>query len=147
MRPALTRLCGFTHRQKSSSGTVQPIGGMTMGTAVQSLDREAGNAMSLSGIRLLQHLSPAEHDELEKKCTFRRFESGDVVLDRFSVSTGVYFAISGTARVVHYVERQEITIATISAGDTIGEISAIDGLHRSASVVAEEGCAVAELPG
>ena len=37
---------------------------------------------------------------------------GEVVLDRFSTSDAVYFIVSGTARVVHYVaDHQEITIA------------------------------------
>jgi len=103
--------------------------------------------MSLSVISMLQRLSDEERRALEGKCIFRRIVSGAVVVDRFTPSEAVYFMISGTARVVHYVaDHQEITIATVSAGDTIGEISAIDGLGRSATVVAEDDCAVAELP-
>jgi CRP-like cAMP-binding protein len=103
--------------------------------------------MSLAVISMLQRLSEEERRALESKCIFRHIAAGAVVLDRFTPSEAVYFMISGTARVVHYVaDHQEITIATISAGDTIGEISAIDGLGRSATVVAEDDCAVAELP-
>ncbi|HEX9464866.1 MAG TPA: Crp/Fnr family transcriptional regulator [Alphaproteobacteria bacterium] len=88
---------------------------------------------------------------LETKCTFRRLAPGEVVVDRFSANVAVFFMISGAARVVHYVgdgvgDGQEITIAMVAAGDTLGEISAIDGLGRSATVVAEENCVVAELP-
>lgn len=104
-------------------------------------------AMSLAVISMLRRLSDEERSALESKCIFRRIAAGDVVLDRFTPSEAVYFMISGTARVVHYVaDHQEITIATVSAGDAIGEISAIDGLGRSATVVAEDDCAVAELP-
>lgn len=104
-------------------------------------------AISLAGIRLLRHLRRDERDTLATQCTYRRFVGGQVILDRFSSSAGVFFLISGAARVVHVVASgDEITIATITAGDTIGEISAIDGQGRSATVVAEEECVVAELP-
>ncbi len=103
--------------------------------------------MSLAGITMLRRLSDEERRTVEGQCLFRRIAPGAIVLDRFTSSDAVYFIVSGTARVVHYVaDHQEITIATISAGDAIGEISAIDGLGRSATVVAEEECAVAELP-
>lgn len=106
----------------------------------------ADKPMSLAGIAMLRDLPADECASLATKCIFRQFSVGEVVLDRFSASAAVYFMISGSARVVHYVaEDQEITIATVAAGDTIGEISAIDGRGRSATVLAEEECVVAEL--
>jgi CRP/FNR family cyclic AMP-dependent transcriptional regulator len=107
--------------------------------------------LSLDNISMLRRLSPDERKALDNKCIFRRLMPGEVVVDRFSANVAVFFMISGTARVVHHVkdgaaESQEITIATVSAGDTLGEISAIDGLGRSATVIAEENCVVAELP-
>jgi CRP/FNR family transcriptional regulator, cyclic AMP receptor protein len=111
--------------------------------------RDTGSAapMSLSGVTMLRELAAEERAVLATKCVFRRVAAGDVVLDRFSPSAAVYFMVSGAARVVHHVaEDQEITIATVAAGDTIGEISAIDGRGRSATVVAEQECVVAELP-
>lgn len=103
-------------------------------------------AHSLDGITLLQRLTEGERKSLARHCAFKAVASGQVILDRFSASNGVCFLVSGTARVVHYVaDHEEITIATIPAGDTIGEISAIDGLGRSASVVADAECVVAEL--
>lgn len=112
-----------------------------------SLEAVASNPMPLAGVTMLRELSADEKSALATKCIFRRVMAGEVVLDRFSPSAAVYFMISGSARVVHYVgEDQEITIATIATGDTIGEISAIDGRGRSATVLAEEECVVAELP-
>jgi CRP/FNR family cyclic AMP-dependent transcriptional regulator len=56
-------------------------------------------------------------------------------------------SLSGTARVVHYLPGEdEITIATVTAGDTVGEIAAVDGLGRSATIIADEEVSVAELP-
>lgn len=103
---------------------------------------------SLAGITLLRNIPAKERLSLEKKCTFRRFAAEQVILDRFSASLAVYFMIAGTARVVHHVaDNQEVTIATVAGGDTIGEISAIDGLGRSATVVADRDCLIAELSG
>ncbi len=105
-------------------------------------------SLSLAGIAMLRTLPSEDRRNLESKCTFRRISAGDVVIDRVSRNTSVYFMVSGSARVVHKLDAdQEITIATVAAGDTMGEISAIDGLGRSAGVVAEEDCLVAELPG
>lgn len=101
---------------------------------------------SLDGITLLSRLSQAERSALARRCTFKAVGAGQVILDRFSASNGVCFLVAGVARVVHYVaDHEEITIATIPAGDTIGEISAIDGLGRSATVVADADCVIAEL--
>jgi CRP-like cAMP-binding protein len=118
------------------------------GIAVAEVENATPHSvMSLAVISMLQRLSDEERGGLERKCIFRRIAANTVVLDRFTPSDAVYFMVSGTARVVHYVaDHQEITIATVSAGDTIGEISAIDGLGRSATVVAEDDCVVAELP-
>lgn len=115
-----------------------------MGNATHNVQ---GHALSLAGIVLLRRMKDSEREELATRCAYRRFPAGQVILDRFSASVGVFFLLSGTARVVHYTpDQDEITIATITAGDTVGEISAIDGLGRSATVVAEDDCVVAELP-
>ena len=115
--------------------------------AVGTPDTGSSATMSLAGVTMLRDLDADERSSLATKCIFRQVAGGEVVLDRFSASAAVYFLVSGSARVVHYVaEDQEITIATIAAGDTIGEISAIDGRGRSATVVAEHDCVVAELP-
>jgi CRP/FNR family transcriptional regulator, cyclic AMP receptor protein len=111
-----------------------------------SADTPTAGAMSLAGIHLLRELAEAERKTLEDKCSFRRFNAGDVIVARFSVGSAVYFILTGTARVVHYLPGEdEITIATVSDGDTIGEIAAIDGLGRSATIIADQDCIVAEL--
>ena len=108
----------------------------------------SGSAVSLSlaGVRILRPLPDEERRRLETRCTYRRLGPGDVLMARFASGTAVYFILSGRARVVHFLDGQdEVTIATIPAGEAIGEISAIDGGTASATVVAEEDCVVAEL--
>jgi CRP/FNR family transcriptional regulator, cyclic AMP receptor protein len=111
-----------------------------------SADTSTSGVMSLAGIHLLREIPEAELKALESKCSFRRFNAGDVIVARFSVGSAVYFILSGTGRVVHYLPGEdEITIATVSDGDTVGEIAAIDGLGRSATIIADQDCIVAEL--
>jgi len=104
-------------------------------------------AFSLAGVQLFRDLSEAERSAIEGKCGYRRFGAGDVMVARYGAGNSVYFLLSGTGRVVHYLPGEdEITIATVAAGDTIGEIAAIDGQGRSATIIANEDCNVAELP-
>jgi CRP-like cAMP-binding protein len=102
---------------------------------------------TLDAIRMLTKLSPEERRALERKCRLGRYVAGAVMIARFSPGTSVFFLLSGVARVVHNAgEAGEVTIATVGAGDTLGEIAAIDGMSRSATILAESDCTVAELP-
>ena len=104
-------------------------------------------ALTLAGVSLLRDIPAAERKAIEEKCGFRRFAPGEVIVARFSAGNSVYFILSGTGRVVHYLPGEdEITIATVGPGDTVGEIAAIDGLGRSATIIADEDVVTAELP-
>jgi CRP/FNR family cyclic AMP-dependent transcriptional regulator len=107
----------------------------------------ASPLLSLSGIKILRTVPEDERRVLETRCIFRRIAAGEVLMERFSTGSAVYFIVSGHARVVHLLDGQdEITIANVTSGDALGEISAIDGGGASATVIAEEDCIVAELP-
>jgi CRP-like cAMP-binding protein len=114
----------------------------------ENIERSAAvAALSLAGVKILRSLPAEEQRFLETRCTFRRVDPGEVLLARFNMGIAVYFIIAGTARVVHYLDGQdEVTIATVTAGDALGEISAIDGGTASATIVAADECVVAELP-
>jgi CRP/FNR family transcriptional regulator, cyclic AMP receptor protein len=112
----------------------------------QAPENPLGTA-TLDGIRLLAKLTPEERRALERKCKLGRYAAGAVLIARFSPGTSVFFLLNGVARVVHNAgEEGEVTIATVGAGETLGEIAAIDGLSRSATILAESECMVAELP-
>lgn len=103
--------------------------------------------VALDSIRLLQALTPDERRALERKCRLRRFAAGATLIERFSPGTSVLFLQSGVARVVHNAgEDGEVTIATVGPGNTLGEIAAIDGQGRTATILAELECVCAELP-
>src|ERR1019366_2222322 len=101
----------------------------------------AASSMSLAGIALLHDIGEPERKAVEAKCVLRHFAAGEMIVARFGAGCAVYFMLTGVARVVHYLPGEdEITIATVGPGDTIGEIAAIDGLSRSATVIAEKDC-------
>lgn len=101
---------------------------------------------SLRGIRLLQSLSDAELSALEQRCRWRRCGPGQQILDRSSDNRDVFFVVEGSVRAVDFSPSgREVVYAVIGPGGHFGELSAIDGLERSASVVAIEHCLLAAL--
>ncbi len=106
-----------------------------------------GPLLSLAGVKVLATVPEDERRLLETRCTFRRIAAGQVLMERFGVGVAVFFIVSGRARVVHMLDgHDEVTIAVVSDGDALGEISAIDGGRASATVIAEDDCTIAVLP-
>ncbi len=84
---------------------------------------------------------------IEQACRYRRFSPQEQIVDKGSAASEVYFIVRGQARVVIYsISGREITFADLAEGDYFGEISAIDGLPRSASVMAVDECVILALP-
>ena len=101
----------------------------------------------LDGIRLLAPLTPAQRSVLASRCAWRRFRAGEVVLSREADDRDVLFLISGRVRVVNYAASgREIAYAVIEFGAHVGELAALDGGPRSASVEAVDACVIAFLP-
>lgn len=102
---------------------------------------------SLEKIELLAELTAAARLEVERACQWRRFAAGEQILDRNSDSRDVYFVVEGSVEVVNFSGNgREISYAIVPAGGYFGEISAIDGERRSASVMAQTACRLAALP-
>lgn len=102
---------------------------------------------NLDKIALLQSLTAAERLAVARLCRWRRYDDGEQILDRDSATQDVLFITEGEVRVVNYsASGRETAFANISHGGHIGEIAAIDGMTRSASVVAIKACMIATLP-
>lgn len=68
---------------------------------------------------------------------WRRFNSNEVLIDYEEPSTDVYFLVSGEVRVLVRTQAgREIILDDMRAGEFFGELSAIDGVGRSANVAA-----------
>ncbi len=100
----------------------------------------------VDGIELFTSLSPEELRDLEKRCSWRRYDGGELILDRDSGSRDVYFVVDGRVQVANYsLSGREIALATIRAGGYFGELAAIDHLPRSATVTAAGKCLLAVM--
>ena len=100
----------------------------------------------LANVVLLDGLSDDEKRNLEKRCRWRRYQTGEQILDKDSSDRDVYFVAEGALQVVNFsMTGREIALARLAAGSFFGELSAIDGQQRSASVVALENCLLGSL--
>ena len=111
-------------------------------------DQVAGNGdNSLAGIELLAGLTKKDLMGVEKSCRWRRYASHQQIIDKESTTRDVCFVVSGTVRVVNYsFSGRGIILDELCPGSYFGELSAIDGLPRSARVIALTETMIAFLP-
>lgn len=101
----------------------------------------------LRGIDLLRGVPEELLRSLAEAFTWHRYRTGVQIFDRDSSSRDVLFVFEGALQVVNYSPSgREIAYANVGPGGFLGEISAIDGEPRSASVVASQPCLIAALP-
>jgi len=103
-------------------------------------------AHDLAGIELFRSCSAAERKRVEARCRWRKYQEGETIIDRGADTHEVHFVVSGQVRVVdHGRSGREVSLETIDAGGIVGELAAIDGGERSASVMAEQPTVTAAL--
>ncbi len=121
---------------------------MTADWLPESLQTEIppGMETSLRGSALLLEALPATNAELEGMCTWYWCPEGVQIFDRSDHHTDVFFIAQGTVRVVdHAASGQEVAFSDLEAGTVLGELSAIDGKPRSATVFAAEDTLLAKV--
>lgn len=102
---------------------------------------------TLDAVVVLEGLAASERAELEAQCIWRRYRPGERLFERGSSSNEVFFIVEGSVSIVSSsATGRDVGLARAGAGEVIGEMAAIDGLPRSASVAASEGSLVAILP-
>ncbi len=107
---------------------------------------KAGSSFSLDKVELLAGLTDEERERLAVSCRWRWRAPRQQVLDRGSDTHEICFIVSGAVRVVNYsASGREVSFADIAAGGTVGELAAIDGEPRSASVFSIERTLIASL--
>lgn len=108
----------------------------------------------------LSHTSPLEKIGLWKgvpaealqrvhaRCRWKHYGEGEEILSYLDRSDDVYFITEGDVRVTIYsLQGSVITIGDLGVGDFFGEMAAIDGRPRSASIVALAPCYIASMSG
>jgi CRP-like cAMP-binding protein len=102
---------------------------------------------TLVRVGILAALGEEDRAAIERRCRWRLYAAGDRIIERGSASREIYFIGRGAVDIVETTPSgRGIVFATLGAGQHFGELSAIDGEPRSASVVAAEDSMIAALP-
>lgn len=100
----------------------------------------------LDGFPFFASLTPRERENVERICRWKRCSAEEQIIDRQSESRDIYFVVDGHVRIIIYsVGGREVTLADLGRGEYFGELSAIDGAPRSASVMAVDKTLVAVM--
>ncbi|NBB82044.1 MAG: cyclic nucleotide-binding domain-containing protein [Alphaproteobacteria bacterium] len=106
-----------------------------------------GTAPSLDGVPLLASMPAEARERLARQCRWRRFAAHETIIDRSDDGRDVYFVVEGRVRVVDFsASGREISFDDLETGAFFGELAAIDGGPRSASIVAQTATRVAVMP-
>ena len=91
---------------------------------------------SLASIFLFKGLSEDALRKIEARCRWRDYAPQETIIDFKDETEDVYFVIQGVARVVNYsVSGREVAFDDLRTGSVFGELAAIDGEPRSATVI------------
>lgn len=101
---------------------------------------------SLTKVGLFSGLPDETLAGLKRRCAWRRYEPGEPIVDHLDASNDVFFITDGEARAsIYSVQGKVVTFTDLGPGDLFGEIAAIDGGPRSASIEARTRCVVASM--
>jgi CRP-like cAMP-binding protein len=100
----------------------------------------------LKSLKILADLPEPAIECVAQVCRWQRYAAGEQIVGYRDKSTDIYFLIAGKARATVYSsEGKAVVFAEVNAGSMFGEIAAIDGKGRSATVEAQEPCTIAAM--
>jgi CRP/FNR family cyclic AMP-dependent transcriptional regulator len=101
---------------------------------------------ALGTIEIFKDLSHEEVLAVAQRCRWHCYQAQQMVVDYRDEAGDVFFIVRGKVRVTFYsTSGREVTFRELYAGKIFGELSAIDGGPRSASVVAVTDSLLASL--
>jgi CRP/FNR family transcriptional regulator, cyclic AMP receptor protein len=107
----------------------------------------ARHSETLRHIPLFRQLSDEEVWRLDTQCLWRRYEAKQQILGYGENGRDIFFVVSGLVRaLIRTNGSREVILGDIGAGQYFGELAAIDGQPRSASIVALTGATLARMP-
>jgi CRP/FNR family cyclic AMP-dependent transcriptional regulator len=109
--------------------------------------------MELTAMQTLAHVpffkgvADLDFEQFNRRCNWRRYKGGELVVDYEDESSDVYFIISGEVRIlIRTLAGKEVILGETNAGQLFGEMAAIDGAKRSANVTALTNAEVCIMP-
>jgi CRP-like cAMP-binding protein len=92
---------------------------------------------ALAGFELFRGLPTDALASVSRRCQWRRYRAHQIILSHRDDSREVFFVVRGQVRVTFFSESgREVAFRDLPAGEMFGELSALDGLPRSCTVVA-----------
>ena len=102
---------------------------------------------ALRTFEFFRDLSDEAFAAVSHSCHRRTFGAGELIIGHKDKSFDVLFLMAGEARVnIYSLDGRRVSFRDITEGAIFGELSAIDGEARSASVECVAPCAVAIMP-
>lgn len=115
---------------------------------MNAADPPDARADPLAGIAILADIDADARTDLARRCRWRTVPAGTRLITRDETDGDILFLVEGEARVLDQsADGREITYARVGAGAVLGELAALDGGPRSATVTALTACRIAALPG
>ncbi len=109
--------------------------------------RASPPAESLAAIAILRELPHETLVSLARRCAWRHFGAGQIILHYRDNRRAVFFVVRGRASVLyHSACGREVRFGDLQAGDVFGEFAAIDGAPHMADVVCVADALVAAMP-
>ena len=107
----------------------------------------ASDSHPLAGITLLSGLDEKARERLEQKCRWRTYPAHATIIVEQSDPVEVYFVVSGKVQIVRFSHGgREVHYGDVEDGGHFGELAALDGLPRSANVIAVVDTEIASIP-
>lgn len=101
----------------------------------------------LGDVAVFARASETELGVLAEACVLRSLAKNDVLFVEGDASDAMYVVVSGRLKVVVHSERGDTLVLTVVCpGESLGELSIVDGLPRSAGAVALELTEVLHVP-
>lgn len=103
--------------------------------------------LRLRELDLFKGLLDDKLSDLARGCRWRTYPTGRQIIGYQDSSQDVFFIVTGKVRVTIFsLAGKEVSYRDIEAGNTFGELAAIDGQMRSADVIALEDSLLGSMP-
>jgi CRP-like cAMP-binding protein len=110
------------------------------------LETTAPTADALAGFELFRDLASDVLATLARRCQWRHYRAGQIILGHRDDSREVFLVVRGQVRVTFFSEGgREVSFRDLAAREMFGELSAIDALPRSCTVIALTATSVAVM--
>ena len=104
------------------------------------------SGLGLRRIKLLEGLPTPALEQLAQQCRWRRFAADERIISREAPDNDVYMIVGGRVRVTAFsAGGRQVSFGEMQAGQLFGDFAAIDGLSRSADIMALEDTLVASM--